>query len=481
MALKKLDFEIKLFIVIGLFIFYLVTKEAYTVPLTHDEYNTIACSQTSFRDIVTYKDPVPNNHILNTLFIKLNIALFGDHLFTNRLHNFLFFIPFFVYLVLSSRLLFKDIGLRIGLVCLIVLQPFLLDFFAVTRGYGLCISFQMISIYYFIKRLRDGNVKDLAKSAGWAAVGVYANFTLLNYFIPLILVLLVSSIRTYFKTNKILFFRECGILFTIASILAIIIIIPVQKMVSTKQFVYWGSKGFYEDTAKQLFIGMRSGVEYFGTTNETLVNLILSFIVSVILLGLVFMYRLKDNKYLIYFYSLLLLIVGYNIAQFYFLEVPYLNSRTALFFIPLVSIVFYLGLESFYNFSKTGGLVLLILTNSLVLQHFIRGFKVNVIHEWSYDASTFEVLDYYKNLVESGQAPKPVKVNCYWIFYPSMRYHVEHGYGEFVELAPYNTKIDDDQQSLYYYTESSEREKLLSRFDIVKDIGGKLIMKSKVQ
>ena len=170
MSFKKIDFEIKLFSLIGLFIFFLVTKEAYTVPLTHDEYNTIACSQTSFWDIVTYKDPVPNNHILNTLFIKLNIALFGDHLFTNRLHNFLFFIPFFIYLVLSASLLFKDIWLRIGLVCLIVLQPFLLDFFAVTRGYGLCISFQMISIYYFIKKLKGGNEIYLAIASFWASM-----------------------------------------------------------------------------------------------------------------------------------------------------------------------------------------------------------------------------------------------------------------------------------------------------------------------
>ncbi|MBP6237654.1 MAG: hypothetical protein KA270_09970 [Saprospiraceae bacterium] len=481
MSFKTIDFEIKLFSIIGLFIFYLVTKEAYTVPLTHDEYNTIACSQTSFWDIVTYKDPVPNNHILNTLFIKLNIALFGDHLFTDRLHNFLFFIPFFIYLVLSARLLFKDIWMRIGLVCLIALQPFLLDFFAVTRGYGLCISFQMISIYYFVKRLKGGNEIDLAKAAFWAAIGVYANFTLLNYFIPLMIVLFISSFMASFKINRKIFFKEFAILFTIASVLGIIISIPVVKMVSTKQFVYWGNKGFFEDTAKQLIIGMRSGVEYFRSSNEIIYTLVLSFTLLIIFIGLILVYKLKDKRNFIYFYGLLLLIIVYNIAQFYILEVPYLHARTALFLIPVVSIVFFLGLESIYNYTKKGGLILLILTNSLVLQHFIRGFKVNVIHEWSYDASTFEVLDYYKNLVENGQAPKPVKVNCYWIFYPSMRYHVEHGYGEYVELAPYNTKIDDDLQSLYYYTESGETEKLLSRFEIVKDLGGKMIMKAKVQ
>lgn len=80
--------------ILGFILFFLIAKEAIVLPLTHDEGNTIHCSTTPFWDIITFKDPVPNNHILNTLFIKFNQLLFGDSLTVARLHNILSFIPF---------------------------------------------------------------------------------------------------------------------------------------------------------------------------------------------------------------------------------------------------------------------------------------------------------------------------------------------------------------------------------------------------
>lgn len=481
MELPNLDSERKWMFFLGIFLFFLVAKEAYTVPLTHDEYNTIVCSQTSFWDIVTYKDPVPNNHILNTLFIKLNIKLFGDCLFTNRLHNFLFFIPFFIFTVLSSRLLFKDTWVRITLIFLIVLQPFLLDFFAVTRGYGLSVAFQMISIYYLIKRIQLGQSKDLIYATIWAGVSVYANFTLLNYFIPLMVILSIDSIRRWYGDDHKKLTKEMLSLFGLAIFLLLIIIVPVQKMVATKQFVYWGSKGFFEDTAKHLILNLRSGVEYFGSSSELIYHGVLTFIIILFITGVFFIFKLKDKSLHINFFALPVLIIIYNLAQFHILNVPFLNARTALFFIPVVAIPLAMALESIYKAKMTIGFILILIINALMLQHFIRGYNVKVIHEWSYDSNTFEVLDYLKEQVENGHVPKPVKINCYWIFYPSLKYHIDHGYNDYIEMAPYNTKIEDEAQSLFYYTESGEKEKMLKRFEVVKEYswGSRLLMKAK--
>jgi hypothetical protein len=126
-------------------------------------------------------------------------------------------------------------------------------------------------------------------------------------------------------------------------------------------------------------------------------------------------------------------------------------------------------------------MILIIGINSLFVQHFIRGFKVNSNFEWYYDKNTYEVLDYIKELAESGQVSKPVKVNCYWIFYPSMSYHAEHHYKDVIEIVPWNTKIENDQTSLFYYTEASEKDKLSVRFDIVKDYeyGARYLLRAK--
>ena len=481
MSLSKVSTENKWYFLIGLILFFLVAKEAYVLPLTHDEGNTIHCSTTSLKDIVSYADPVPNNHILNTLLIKLNTSLFGERLFIDRLHNFLAFIPLFFFTLAITKRLFDDIWLRILLLTTIVLQPFLLDFFSVTRGYGLSVALQMISLYYFVRLLYDGKSSDLTKSLVWAALGVYANFTLLNYYIPLSALLIFYSFRQNYKIRNQVFIKEFITIFATGITLLAIIIVPLYKMVSTKQFVYWGNTGFFHDTVKHLTIALRSGVDYFGTTNEVIYSTIIGIIAIIIIIGLIHQWFKKPNTKLYWMMSLLLGVIVYNQLQFYVLDIPFLNARTALFFIPLVSIPLCLSIQNISFANKNIGFALIVLLNGLLLQHFIRGYKVNSNFEWYYDQNTYQVLDHIKSLVEAGQAPKPATLNAYWIFYPSLSYHIAHGYEEYIQIAPWDTKIDQDQSSLFYYTEISEKDKVLPRFDISKDYGSgaRLLFRSK--
>ncbi|MEZ4909547.1 MAG: hypothetical protein R2774_01665 [Saprospiraceae bacterium] len=479
----NLKIENKWLIFLGIILTFLVSKEAYVLPLTHDEYNTISCSQTSLWDIISYKDPVPNNHILNTLLLKLNIYLFGEHLFTDRLHNVVFFIPYFVFGVKTSRLIFDNIWIRVTMITLLTLHPFLLDFFSVTRGYGISVSLLMISLYFAILQWQHGKTKHLILSALFCAFGVYANFTLINVLIPLMGILAYYTYTRWFSANKSLFYKDLGMIVLINSILGIMVFNPLYKMVSTKQFVYWGTSGIIHDTVKSLIQSMRTGVEYFGTTNERIFAIVFGFIVIVSVVGCIFNLLFQKNKTYNYLYSLLTLVILYNITQFYVLKIPYLNARTALFFIPLVGIVISISVNTIYKRSKTLGIALLILINAAIVQHFVRGFNVKVNQEWYYDANTYEVLDYVKAMVDFGQLPKPVQMNCYWIFYPSLKYHVDHGYSEYITFAPYDTKIDNDQASLIYYTESGEKDKILHRFDVLKDFGwgSRFVMKAKSQ
>ena len=118
-----MDSDMKWYGGVGIILFFLIIREAILLPLTHDEYSTIAVSFQPFWDIVTYKDPIPNNHILNTLLLKCNIIIFGDHLFSNRLHNVLSFLPYFIYSVLIARQISKDIVLNMLFVLMVNFQP----------------------------------------------------------------------------------------------------------------------------------------------------------------------------------------------------------------------------------------------------------------------------------------------------------------------------------------------------------------------
>lgn len=471
----------KFYLSIGLILLFLVAKEAMVLPLTHDEGNTIYCSTTSVWDIISYKDPVPNNHILNTLLIKIDQFVFGESLFAARLHNVLSFIPYFIFTVAMAKKLFESPWIQSLFIFSLVLQPFILDFFSITRGYGLSLSFMMISLYYYVQRLSDGNLQDLTWSLIWAAIGVYANFTLLNYFIPLSGLLIYDVILRRHPSNKENLYKSIFYIISTFVALIAVIAVPVYKMVSTKQFVFWGTKGFFEDTVKNLIVSLRSGVDYFSLSNEWIYGIGICIVITTLIAANIINWRQRNDNLLLSMTLLLLTVVFYNQLQFYIFDVPFLNARTALFFVPLVALPFALSLQVFFAKYKTWPMVLVLLLLTFQVQHFIRGYSVHSNFEWYYDQNTYQVLDEIKSMVEKGQAPKPVKINCYWIFYPSMSYHVANGYADYIQIAPWGVKIKDDSESVFYYTESGEKDQVADRFDIIKDYGygGRFLMRAK--
>lgn len=476
-----LSSENKWYLILGLILLFLVTKEALVLPLTHDEGNTIYCSTTSIWDIVSYKDPVPNNHILNTLLIKVNQFVFSENLFIARLHNVLSFLPFYIFTIAIAYKLFDSVWLRIFFIFSLVLQPFILDFFSVTRGYGLSLSFMMVSMFYFIKSIQGGTSKDLMWSVLWAAIGVYANFTLLNYFIPMCLFLGYDNYIKNWSFDRKKWIQGVINIVTIGVILLLIIAVPVYKMVSTKQFVYWGTKGFFEDTVKNLIISLRTGVDYFSLPNEWIYGIGVSIVSITLVAANIVNWKNRKGNLLWPMTILLLATATYNQLQFYIFDVPFLNARTALFFVPLVAVPFALSLQIFFERYKTWPMVIILLLLTFQVQHFIRGYSVNGNFEWYYDQNTYQVLDEIKAMVEKGQAPKPVKINCYWIFYPSMSYHVANGYAEYIQIAPWGVKIKDDAESVFYYTEAGEKDQIADKFDILKDFGygARFLMRAK--
>lgn len=474
--MKKLNLEIKehgLFILIGLILFTLVTIESATVPLTHDEGNTIHCSTTSVFDIISYKDPVPNNHILNTLLIKFNQSIFGDQLFTNRLHNILFFIPYFLFSVLLSRLLYKDFWPRVTLVVMLSMNAYLLDFFSVTRGYGISLAFEMMSLYYLHKRIQSDNHSYSYWAVLWAALGVYANFTLLNYYMPLLLILSIHSIYNNYKEKPWLVLQEIGIMAVISLVLAGAIFVPLSRIVSTNQLTYWGMDGFYQNTVISLVNSLRSGVDYYNLSIESLSLGIVAIIAVLLVLGFFLWLRHKSSLSFMVTYATLAIVIVYNMAIFWIVDVPYLTGRTALLFVPLVCVALSTSVHEIYNYNKRLGISLCLLMISFITQHYIKANDTTTISEWYYDRDSYRVLDDLQDIIHTESMAKPVILNCHWLYFPSMDYHIPREYKTDIKLAPYGLKIAQDTSSQYYFAESNELEYLKENFEILKSYSNK--------
>jgi uncharacterized membrane protein len=164
------------YIVFGLIAFCYIILRAIILGITYDEVWTInVFVQHSFMHILNYTPSDANNHIINTLLIKLFYAFGNKSLFVARLPNVL---AFAMYLYFGYKLTYKYFSPLLGLSCflLLLLNPFLLDFFSIARGYGLSLSFLLASIYFTLNYFFDRNSLNVWKALVFAALAVLSNF-----------------------------------------------------------------------------------------------------------------------------------------------------------------------------------------------------------------------------------------------------------------------------------------------------------------
>ncbi|MBK7936793.1 MAG: TonB-dependent receptor [Lewinellaceae bacterium] len=173
---------------------YIILR-AEMLPITVDESTTAVIHvQRTVLDTLTYSTEAnPNNHILNTLLIKLFTGLFGWWPVVVRLPV---LIGGFLYLwaanMLSKR--FSEQS-RVRLFAFVALlgNPYVLEFFALARGYGLGAGLMLVALWQtwlFLEENSDRRMRNAVLAAGLA---VYANFTLVLFFAPFMALLLIAN------------------------------------------------------------------------------------------------------------------------------------------------------------------------------------------------------------------------------------------------------------------------------------------------
>lgn len=90
-----------------------------------------------------------NTHWLNSFFMKLFNVLFGNEPGYFRIHSILAF-PFFAHGVYRLAAQIKGLAIQFAFYCLILFNPYVLDFFSLARGYGMALTFQVWSIVFFL-------------------------------------------------------------------------------------------------------------------------------------------------------------------------------------------------------------------------------------------------------------------------------------------------------------------------------------------
>jgi len=449
-------------------LFLIILYKVIHVPVTTDESPTVFFySNFSFWNIMMFPDNIPNNHILNTLLAKCSMMIFGKEQWAIRLPNLLSFFGFGFGVFQILKLVLKPASHFFLPAAILFVNPYLLDFFGLCRGYGISITLVTISVGFLLNGYLNQKAKFIWYALLTSILASYANFSVLLFWVTVtIMVCFYFFMQNKKDLRKIL--KPALLIFLISVAYLALIIVPIMKMQSTNEFQYWTSKGFYDETIKSLLI-------YWWYDSEILSKISFDFwtgaLACIVLLNIIYFLRnTQKNKFSIQrFYHptflatvLLILPAIINIVQSKILGTPNLNGRTALFFFPLVSFVFATTLSLIPELKRQWIKSLAVFAGFILIINLSSRVSLKSVKEWSYDQSTLEVMNFIKEKYDG----KPISLRTSWFFHPSFYFYSYTGKTPWIDLQGYDHNIDINTRADYYYIFAEDYKLLEPRFEI---------------
>lgn len=441
----NLDKYLIIFVVIYAFVYTL--SRAALIPVFHDEARTYFFSQHSWLDIFQYKGMTANNHLLNTLMIKICAALFGMQEIVLRIpaligHGLYLFGLYRV----SQRLFGQDFLLPATV--FMIFNPFLLELFSAARGYGLALGFFMLGLSYAFASLEqeDGSAK---RRSGFLALMMFAvassaHLAFLYVFVALFLCLTGREVYMSFLDSRnegrlsLLprrALRNMRGYFIITFVLLAAYLIPVMRMMGHKEMNFWygGTRGFWSDTAGSLIKDSFYGQQYLTLPLLIFVkNIVLAFWAAGMGMTL---YRIcskkkffREEKFLAALLAFLGAVILIILINFQVFGIRYASGRTAVYFLPLAGLMIALVLKIMslwqsrcWPFLAKGSMTVLALT---MLLHFYFSANTWYYYVCPYDASTRAAMAYIKDLNQGKAIPdNSLSLGIHWIYQQSVNFY----------------------------------------------------------
>jgi hypothetical protein len=450
--------------------FVYVTYRAYILGITYDESWTLrSFVDLSFMEILNCTSCDANNHILNTLLIKL-LSNFNDTLFIVRLPS---VFAFLLYSYFGYKICFNFLNTLFGICVFIVLlsNPFVLDFFSLARGYSLALGFQMMAIYYFIQFFQSLKYKHVILSLTSGVFMVMSNFSFLTFWLALAFMI---SLYSFYIKKQIILKKVLLSIFCISFILLALLYEPIRKMMTQGNFYYGGNSDFYSDTLISL-----TKYSLYSPIESSLTHWILNLFLIVIIGGITYSFFDKSmlKRYSTLLLVLIIICITALILQYYLFGTLYLIDRTALFFYPLCILLFGFVFHTLYQKYKHWIIlaVLGIFTTLFVL-NFTSKANTYKTATWFFDAHSSEILEQFNEI--GKKSGTPVKIDYSWPFESSFQYYTTKNKYDYIELVknPWNREVFNPNADYFVFLNHSlekvgyeiEHQKIIDTTKIIK-------------
>jgi hypothetical protein len=401
---------------------------AYNIGMTCDEsYSFTRYVDHPYLDIIFYHNIIilPNNHVLNTIGMKFFSSLFGCHAFVLRLTNLIAFTCYCLFFLHWLRKRCEAVSF-FAFFALLFLNPYLLDFFILARGYGLGTCLMMMSLFAADLLRTKTNIRtaDYFLPLTLAMLSVWANFAFLNFYLGFIASIEVLIIYQYFRLQrnfKQLMFPQIPV-FVVSTLLLLLIYQPMHKIIAAHQ-LYGGMDGFWHDTVQSLILSSFYETHY----PQWVLFLTNSFIAASVFLSLIIiiysatkgMAILKDE--LFHAVCCLLIPALANTAEHWLFNTEFPEDRTGVYYIPLYAFFLIMLLRRLpFKINMAVSYLLTV----LVAINFFLNTSMRYVVEWKYDTNTGKMMNDLKQLLpDCNKTGQKVFLGCNPLFEPTISYY----------------------------------------------------------
>ncbi len=439
----------------ALFAIFYTHFRAYHLAFTYDEsWSVLGYATQSLSDIFKNTYPAANNHVLHSALLKMPYSIFGLQEYALRLPVLCAQV---IFLLFSYKLLKKHAPTFGWLVFLILaLNPYILDYFTLARGYGISLAFTVLSVFFSLKLLKKRTIQNGTLSLLFALIAAWANFTyLLIFFSALAVVFIAFAEKCRVKQGFLL----C-LLFIFLS--AAILYVPLKALIAANELYYGGDAGFIQNTMGSLI----SAFTYYKLSPAIhWMPLVLIFAALAM-----FFYKLwqeqtlkiKLTSFTILIIFLLFPVIG-SMLQHYLFGTPFLIDRTALFFIPLFFFALAQLIENMSTWFSSAAKALVLLFFTINIYGMQMGYNASYFADFKEHADTKAALgvlsQQFEEIPTDLHLGKSVYMNTTLAFYKQY-------FGLNWLVHPELDFCDESRKHEYYYLFASDFEKCVNKTEV---------------
>jgi hypothetical protein len=446
--------------------------------MTHDEAGTyMFFHDVNFKDFFTEKSSwsSANNHLLNTLSYKIVVSIAGHSDLNIRLGNVLSFLIYLMSIFYIGKGYFKNYSSRILLFTLLVINPYLLDFFSLSRGYGMSIAFLMLAYWmfweFFYKERKSYYILAFFALA-MSTFSIMSNLIFIPSIALSIWIVFIANYRKYKLSIPLYLFLVPVIAFIL---LVGILYVPLTALAGLDEFRF-GTRSITRPFTSLVANSVSSF--YFSKITDILIcGLFFSGLLLSIYSSLK-RYFLTENKYNNFYaflgISFIVLMLGL-LAAYLFMGSRFPVDRKSLMFVPLLGLLFTSLIDRYNKINNIKPIVSLLIL--LFVAHFIYAFVMNETIEWRYDAYTEEVIDF----IVADANEENVVIGSHWFHNPSLNYYKETKLLSNIKVSKYNKEVEADKIYDYFVVlEGEDYKKIKNKYDqLYQTKSGILVLKKK--